>query len=98
VASPGYFSNQDRFVHFSLTHDGCVLASGLQARTKPVKSGGRIPRAPALFPGGLAVMLTMNEEGSQLAQRVITAWLLYRDNELDEIRAAFGRHIPEPLR
>lgn len=94
----GHFSDGPRFVHLSMMQDGRVLISGMQAALQPIPLGGRIPNAPVLFPGGLATMLSINEDGAELAARAVTTWLLADDEQLDEVRAAMRRHQADPLR
>jgi len=84
----GSFSYQGRFVVLSLMQDGRVLVGGLAAVLSPLQPGQSIPRSPQLFPGGLAVTISLNDEGAALATRAIVAFLLGQDDELDAIRAA----------
>jgi hypothetical protein len=95
---PGSFSNQGRFVVLSLMHDGRILIGGLEAIAVPLQPGQPLPRAQELFPGGLAVMLSMNDEGAELATRAIVAWLTLKDAELEDIRKAIGSHVAVALR
>lgn len=93
----GSFSHEGRFVQLSTMPDGRVLISGLAANLTPAGPGEPLPRATQLFPGGLATLLSMNEEGADLAARAIVAWLM-RDNEGTEtVRADVRRHVPQPL-
>lgn len=88
----GHFVQAGRFVSLSYMSDGRVLISGL---------GAVVPGAPPpepLFPGGTATLLTMNNQGAELAARAIVAWLGLRDAELPDIRGAIGNHRVEPLR
>lgn len=94
----GHFGQDTRFVHLGLMHDGRVLISGLEAVTQPLQPGQRIPHSPALFPGGLATMLSMTDDGADLAARAITTWLLNNNDELEDVRDAVRRHQAEPLR
>lgn len=97
-SQPGYFSNQGRFVSVSAMSDGRCLISGLQAVPTSVKPGERIPRAPMLFPGGLATLVSLDDEGARLAADAVEVWLSFADERLAEVRAAFGRHHPQGLR
>lgn len=96
--TPGIFSYRGRFVSTSLMQDGRVLVSGLAANMAPLEPGTAIPRAPQLFPGGLARMVSLNADGAALTKLVIIAWLRQRDDQLEEIRAAFRRHSAATLR
>jgi len=89
----GSYSYQGRFVVLSLLHDGRILIGGLAA----VEPGHPIPSSQ-LFPGGLAPMVSMNDEGEELVKRAIIAWLFGRDDELDAIRAAFRAHTAQAIR
>ena len=95
---PGSFSNQGRFVVLSLMHDGRVLIGGLEAIISPMQPGRPLPRSPQLFPGGLAVTLSMNDEGAALATRAIETWLTRKDGDLPDVRKAINRHSATPLR
>lgn len=92
----GHFSDGPRFALLSMVQDGRVLISGMQAVLEPV--GGRIPRAPLLFPGGLAKFLSMTGEGADLATRAIIAWLLSDDDGVVNVRKEIAQHHAEPLR
>ncbi len=94
----GSFSYQGRFVVLSLMQDGRVLIGGLAAVLSPLQPGQPIPRSPQLFPGGLAVTISLNGEGAALATRAIVAFLLGRDDELDAIRSDFRAHQAQKLR
>jgi hypothetical protein len=93
----GHFSNQSRFAVLSLMQDGRVLISGVEVVIAPIQFGQKIPHTKQLFPG-LAVTLSMNEDGAALATRSLVAWLLEREGELPEIRAAFDKHQAQKLR
>jgi hypothetical protein len=95
---PGSYSHQGRFVSLGLMrHDGRVLIDGLAAMPTSVQVGQSIP-IPQLFPGGLATMLSLNEDGAKLATEAIIVWLLGRDHELNTIRAAIQAHSAQPSR
>lgn len=96
-ADVGTFSHQSRFVHLSAMQDGRILISGLEANLKPVAPGEPFPRATQLFPSGLATLLSMNDEGADLAARAIIAWLMRNDDETEAVRADVGRHVAQPL-
>lgn len=94
----GYFTDQGRFVLMSTTGDGRVMISGMAAIPEPVSQHGRIPRAPVLFPGGLATLLSMNAEGMELAVRAIIAWLTGDDEPINVVRLEIREHHAEVLR
>ena len=71
-ARPGSFSNQGRFVVLTALYDGRVLIGGLAAAVAGLDRD-RTPRASQLFPGGLAVTISMDSEGATLATRTIVA-------------------------
>jgi hypothetical protein len=86
-ADVGSFSHQSRFIHLSAMQDGRVLISGLEANA----------RAMQLFPGALATLLSMDDEGAELAARAIVAWLMRSDKETEMMRADMRRHAAQPL-
>lgn len=96
-ADVGSFSHQARFVHLSAMQDGRVLISGLEANLKPAAPGEPVPRSTQLFPGGLATLLSMNDEGADLAARAIIGWLMLDDVETEAMRSDVRRHVAQPL-
>lgn len=96
-ANVGDFSHQARFVHLSAMQDGRVLISGLEAILTPASAGKPLPRATQLFPGGLATLLSMNEDGVELAARAVVAWLMRDEDATDAVRGDVRRHIAQPL-
>ncbi|MHB8139680.1 MAG: hypothetical protein ACYDHD_00235 [Vulcanimicrobiaceae bacterium] len=95
---PGNFKYQARFVNLSVMQDGRVLIDGLAAEASPLVTGQPIPPAPQLFPGGTAMMLSMNDEGAELAGRAIVAWLLEQEEQLAAIRTDARKHEARTLR
>src|SRR5579872_5740113 len=91
-ADVGSFSHQARFVHLSAMQDGRILISGLEANITPVATGQPLPRSTQMFPGGLATVLSMNDDGADLAARAIVAWLMGDDDETEAVRADVRRH------
>jgi len=95
--SCGYFSHVGRFVALTLNvQDGRVFMTGIEVAT-PVGDAGT-PRERVPFPGGLATLLSMNEEGATLAARTIVAWLVGSADDVKAIRADIAKHRAEPLR
>lgn len=93
----GYFSHMGRFVALTLNvADGRVFMTGMEITT-PIGDAG-VPRAHMPFPGGLATLLSMNEDGAALAVRMIGAWLIGTADDVNAIRADISKHRPEPLR
>lgn len=93
----GTFSYEDRFVHLSTMPDGRVFISGIGPNLEHVAAGKPIPRATQLFPGALATLLSMNEEGADLAARAIVAWLMRSDSAIETVRADVQQHIAQQL-
>ncbi|TAM65340.1 MAG: hypothetical protein EPN48_18415 [Microbacteriaceae bacterium] len=94
----GYFSHGPRFVHLGMMQDGRVNINGLESAPGPLTPGQCIPHAPVLFPGGFATLLSMNDDGADLAAQAIATWLLKGDDHLEDVRAAVRRHQAELLR
>ncbi|MBV8368538.1 MAG: hypothetical protein JO036_06330 [Candidatus Eremiobacteraeota bacterium] len=96
-ADVGSFNHEGRFANLSAMQDGRVLISGIEAKLTPAEPGQPLPRATQLFPGGLATLLTMNEDGADLAARAIVAWLMRDDDATESVRADVRRHVAQPL-
>lgn len=93
----GNFRHQTRFVHLSATQDGRIVIFGFESNLKPFAPGEPFPHATQLFPGGLTALLSMNDDGADLAARAIVAWLMGKDDEIDAVRVDVRRHIAQPL-
>lgn len=94
----GHFHHQLRLAHVAMVPDGRVLLSGTEVNAGPLTPGAPIPQMRVMFPGGLAALVSMDEEGGALAAEAITAWLLNDDERLDKTRNAIAHHAAQPLR
>lgn len=94
----GTFQRGTRFVHLSMLVDGRVLISGIAAGVGG-DTTGRIGHLDQLFPGAMAQMISMDEEGCDLATSATVAWLRIDDERrLNHIRERFRAHSARALR
>jgi hypothetical protein len=89
---PGSFSYAGRYVVLSLIRGGRVSLDGWEQRLEPLQPGERVPEDHKLFDGLPGTELDMNQSGAAFASRVIVAWLMRKDDVIEEIRSTLPRN------